>query len=397
MSYKIESPIPVVEGGTGVQSNTAYAVLCGGTSTTSHIQSIASVGSAGYLLTSNGAGALPTFQAASGTGFVQTVTGDTGGALSPSAGNINILAGISSTNSGSSVSFAGSGHTLTLDVTDINNNTIFGKNAGNTSVSGTYNTALGLGSLEGLTSGGSNVAIGANAGHAVQTGSYNAFLGYGAGAGYTTSESSNITINANGSAGNSNTLTIGSGTGTGNYEINQAFVSGIYGITPGSADGIPVFIGSGGQLGTVGNGTSLIATLTGNSGGAVSPASGNINVVGGTGVNVVGTPLTNTLTISATNVTTYTNVNTSPYVVLSTDDYLSVDCSGGAITVQLPNAATSGRIYEIKDRTGSAPTHNITVTTVGGAVNIDGATTFVMNTAYQAISVIGNGSTYEIF
>ena len=97
------------------------------------------------------------------------------------------------------------------------------------------------------------------------------------------------------------------------------------------------------------------------------------------------------------NFATYTNVNTSPYVVLSTDEYLSVDSSGGAITIQLPNAATLSRIFDIKDRTGSAPTHNITVTTVGGAVNIDGATTFVMNTAYQSISVIGNNTTYEVF
>jgi len=55
------------------------------------------------------------------------------------------------------------------------------------------------------------------------------------------------------------------------------------------------------------------------------------------------------------------------------------------------------QVFIIKDRTGSAAANNITVTTVGGAVNIDGATSFVMNTAYQSIQVIGNGSTYEIF
>jgi hypothetical protein len=52
----------VAGGGTGVTSNTAYAVLCGGTTSTNPIQSVASVGSAGQVLTSNGAGALPTFQ-----------------------------------------------------------------------------------------------------------------------------------------------------------------------------------------------------------------------------------------------------------------------------------------------------------------------------------------------
>lgn len=52
----------VAGGGTGVTSNTSYAVLCGGTTSTNPVQSIASVGTAGQVLTSNGAGALPTFQ-----------------------------------------------------------------------------------------------------------------------------------------------------------------------------------------------------------------------------------------------------------------------------------------------------------------------------------------------
>lgn len=56
--------VPVADGGTGLSSATAYAVLCGGTTGTGAFQSIASVGSAGEVLTSNGAGALPTFQAA---------------------------------------------------------------------------------------------------------------------------------------------------------------------------------------------------------------------------------------------------------------------------------------------------------------------------------------------
>lgn len=58
--------IAVADGGTGLSSTTAYAVICGGTTSTNPLQSIAGVGSAGEVLTSNGAGALPTFQAASG-------------------------------------------------------------------------------------------------------------------------------------------------------------------------------------------------------------------------------------------------------------------------------------------------------------------------------------------
>jgi hypothetical protein len=54
--------LPVANGGTGASSQTAYAVLAGGTTSTGAYQSVASVGSSGEVLTSNGAGALPTFQ-----------------------------------------------------------------------------------------------------------------------------------------------------------------------------------------------------------------------------------------------------------------------------------------------------------------------------------------------
>jgi hypothetical protein len=54
--------LPVSSGGSGSTSSTAYAVICGGTTSTSAIQAIANVGTAGQVLTSNGAGALPTMQ-----------------------------------------------------------------------------------------------------------------------------------------------------------------------------------------------------------------------------------------------------------------------------------------------------------------------------------------------
>jgi len=56
-----ENPLTVAKGGTGVASNTAYGVLCGGTTGTGAIQSV-SPGTANYVLVSNGAAALPSFQ-----------------------------------------------------------------------------------------------------------------------------------------------------------------------------------------------------------------------------------------------------------------------------------------------------------------------------------------------
>ena len=58
----------VAGGGTGDTSFTAYAPVCGGTTTTAALQSASTgISTSGYVLTSNGASSLPTFQA--GTGF----------------------------------------------------------------------------------------------------------------------------------------------------------------------------------------------------------------------------------------------------------------------------------------------------------------------------------------
>ena len=75
MSYKIKSPQPVIEGGTGVVTmTTAYAPVISGTTATGPLQ-VASTGLAtsGFVLTSNGAAAVPSFQAAASGGFTWSV------------------------------------------------------------------------------------------------------------------------------------------------------------------------------------------------------------------------------------------------------------------------------------------------------------------------------------
>jgi hypothetical protein len=73
----VTGTLPVANGGTGATTATAYAVQCGGTTSTGAHQSIASVGTSGQVLTSNGAGALPTFQAAAGATITGTTTSAT--------------------------------------------------------------------------------------------------------------------------------------------------------------------------------------------------------------------------------------------------------------------------------------------------------------------------------
>ena len=62
--------LSVANGGTGRSSHTAYAVITGGTTSTGAQQSVSGLGTSGQVLTSNGAGALPTWQNATGTGDV---------------------------------------------------------------------------------------------------------------------------------------------------------------------------------------------------------------------------------------------------------------------------------------------------------------------------------------
>lgn len=64
-SLVLTTDLAVDHGGSGRSASTEYAVICGGTTTTGAHQSIASVGTSGQILTSNGPAALPTFQNAS--------------------------------------------------------------------------------------------------------------------------------------------------------------------------------------------------------------------------------------------------------------------------------------------------------------------------------------------
>lgn len=62
------TPITIVTGGTGVASFTPYSIICGGTTSTGALQNVSGLGTAGQVLTSAGASALPTW------GNIGTVT-----------------------------------------------------------------------------------------------------------------------------------------------------------------------------------------------------------------------------------------------------------------------------------------------------------------------------------
>jgi hypothetical protein len=221
----------------------------------------------------------------------QTITGNSGGALSPTLGNWNIVT------ANSTVTFQGVGSTLSLDFNDALNlglgssypslttgvyntsvgglslssltgglsNTMAGYISGQSITTGSQNcgvgvgallnlqtgsnnSAYGLGCFQGLTSGGSNSGLGINCGSNLLTGSFNIIAGFQSGTSYTTSESSNILLSNNGVIGESNTIRIGT-QGSSNSQQNQTFIAGISGVTVAASTA--VLIDANGQLGTI--------------------------------------------------------------------------------------------------------------------------------------------------
>lgn len=85
------TPVTVPLGGTGNTTFTAYSVICAGTTATGTFQNVSGVGTAAQVLTSNGAGALPSWQAAGGGGSGSSVSNTVVVSNSFSVGNIIYL------------------------------------------------------------------------------------------------------------------------------------------------------------------------------------------------------------------------------------------------------------------------------------------------------------------
>lgn len=202
-------------------------------------------GASGTVLTGNGVGVAPTFQAAGGGG-ITTINGDSG---SITGSTVTFAEAYQN----GSLRFRGISATqMVLDSSDDSQNTAYGLQS-STGVLGTslggFNTAMGASSL-GLSNGSNNVAIGynvfANGEFGGGTSNWNIALGSGTADNYVFSESSNIIMNAVGVSSESNTLRLGNATGTGNKELNKAVICGINGIT---VTGTAVLVSSANQLG----------------------------------------------------------------------------------------------------------------------------------------------------
>jgi hypothetical protein len=159
---------------------------------------------------------------------------------------------------------------------DTKNDTMIGLGAGNQNISGGDSQFIGRAAGASITSGNADVFVGSTAGASTTTGNGDVYVGWTSGAYSTTaayntfvgaqsgfynvggsndtylgfdagvnniSGSNNIYVNHGGVDGESNTIRIG---GSGQQ---STYIAGIYGVTTGS--GVPVYINSNGQLGTL--------------------------------------------------------------------------------------------------------------------------------------------------
>lgn len=97
--------------------------------------------------------------------------------------------------------------------------------------------------------------------------------------------------------------------------------------------------------GTSGGGGGALNTLTGNTGGPISPSAGNINIVGVGAINVQGTPGTSTLTITSGNPFFVWQVITAGQVAVTQNGYFTN--GAGTIQLQLPPTSLIGDIFTV--------------------------------------------------
>jgi hypothetical protein len=84
------------------------------------------------------------------------------------------------------------------------------------------------------------------------------------------------------------------------------------------------------------------------------------------------------------------------YTVLVTDKVIfKSGITGGGDTVTLPSGAATGQVFIIKDSGGNASTDSITIATAG-AETIDGVSTYSIRQDYQSVTVIFDGTNYNI-
>jgi len=316
MAYKRISPIPVIEGGTQLTTwGTAFGLLCAGTTVTNPVQVLASLGATGTILTSQGAGALPTWTTA-----VYPATTTINQILYSSAAN-NVV-GLATANSSVLITSAGGIPSLSQ--------TLPSAVQGNITSVGTITSGTWNGSVIGLTYGGTNANLtAANGGIFYSTATAGAILA-------PTATANQVLL-----SGSNTTPAWSSATYPATTTINQILYSSSNNVIVGlstanqavlttGTGGVPVLtaIATNGQL-IIGStaGAPAAATLTAGSGITITNAANSITIA------------------STTGSLTWTDVTGATQTLAAANGYIT-NRSGG-VTYTLPASGTLGDLIRI--------------------------------------------------
>lgn len=296
------------------------------------------------------------FVATSATGIINTLTGNSGGAISPTAGNINTLGT-------GSITIAGAGSTLTTQLTGLTNHAVL-VGAGTATITNVGPTAT-IGQV--LQSGG------AAADPVFSTATYP----------LTTTISQILYSSA------ANTVI---GLATANKGVLTTSATGVPVITALAADG-QLIIGStagapAAALLTAGTGIAItngsnsisiavntatvMQTLTGNSGGAISPTAGNINTLGTGSITIAGAG--STLTTQLTGLTNH-----------------ALQIGAGTATLTQLGAGSTGQILQTNtaaDPTWSTATYPSIATGTGTILRADGTNWLATTSTYPNTNAV---------
>lgn len=193
---------------------------------------------------------------------------------------------------------------------------------------------------------------------------------------------------------------------TGAADLTLNSTAGAVNITSGEANLDSINITSAGGVNFVATGAAAKDTIITNTNGSMTLTAGEnvtdaMNIVAsGAASRVTITAGTGSINLDSGLIVPVTSVvfADSPYTVLGTDYLISVDTSGGATTVTLPDAAAvAGRTYVIRDTGGAAAASNITIGTGGGNLVGGGAAaaTKVISANYAGATVYSNGVTWN--
>jgi hypothetical protein len=301
-----------------------------------------------------------------------------GNALTPtssifvsSTGNVGI--GTPTPNSPLQV-VSGTTNYLTFDPTLFN--TFIGQGAGNFTATGTKNVGVGYLALHVLTTGNNNTANGYYSLVANTTGNNNTANGYASLYGNTTG--GNNTAN-----GYQAGRFISGGVGLNQTSTYSTYI-GFNAYPLASGDTNETVIGNG----AVGSGSNTV-TLGG------TGTTGTIIPYGNVGI---GTPSpSSTLTVNGSFATNLQEISTST-TIAATSSIVGVTSITTPITITLPpvSSMAEGSEITVKDEAGDANTYNITVQGSATSQKIDGATTTILTSNYQAIKIYENGSNWYI-